>query len=235
MKLIIFDVDETLVFSDKLDSKAFAATYEQTFGHPFPSINWHDFPHVTDWTIFRTAFRKHFDREAKEEELQFFHDCFVQNIIEHRRSCPTDFHPLPGAPEALARLSMMEDVVLGVATGGWKKPAEVKLSHVGIAHEHFFFHGGDWKETREHILEAVLEDAGAAYGNFEHIVYVGDALWDVATTRNMQLNFLGIRRRKDFDYLHRAGATSVIADYTDFDAFWEALLMAQPPKKISEI
>lgn len=235
MNLIIFDVDETLVFSDKLDSKSFAATYQQVYGHPFPTINWHDFPHVTDWTIFQTAFKQHFGRSAADEEIQFFHDCFVREITENRRRCPADFYAVPGAAAAMQRLSAMEDVALGVATGGWKKPAEVKLSHVGIDHSHFFFHGGDWKETREHILEAVLEDAAVVHGSFERVVYVGDALWDVRTTRNLNMNFLGIRRRKDFSYLQEAGAASVISDYLDFDRFWEEVCRALPPKNMEEL
>ena len=233
MKLIIFDVDDTLVFSDKLDSKSFAATYEKIYGHPFPTINWHNFPHVTDWTIFQTAFQGHFGREASSDEIQFFHDCFVAQITEHRNNCPGDFYAVAGAPQAISQLQNMPDVAIGIATGGWKKPAVVKLDHVGIDHQGCFFHGGDWKATREQIVGAVLEDASAVHGTFEHVVYVGDALWDVSTTRNMQMNFLGIRRRKDFDYLHQAGAAQVIADYTDFSEFWSALLEARPPEKNS--
>ena len=235
MKLIIFDVDDTLVFSDKLDSKAFAATYEQVYGQPFPTIDWHNFPHVTDWTIFQTAFQGHFGRQAGDDEIRFFHDCFVARIIEHRQHCPADFYPVAGASQALVQLQSMSDVAIGIATGGWKKPAEVKLDHVGIDHSNYFFQGGDWKATREHIIEAVLEEAQSVHGNFEHVVYVGDALWDLSTTRNLNMNFLGIRRRNDHDYLYQAGATAVISDYTDFPAFWQALLKAAPPQKNNEV
>ena len=39
MPLIIFDVDATLVYSNKLDSKAFAQTYEDIYQLPFVYIS----------------------------------------------------------------------------------------------------------------------------------------------------------------------------------------------------
>jgi len=51
MILIIFDVDGTLVFSEKLDSRCFAATYQEVYRIPFPTIDWRKYPHVSDTTI----------------------------------------------------------------------------------------------------------------------------------------------------------------------------------------
>ena len=53
--LIIFDIDGTLVYSNKVDSKCFSETYQQIYGEPFPSIDWRVYPHVTDHTIFRLS------------------------------------------------------------------------------------------------------------------------------------------------------------------------------------
>ncbi len=39
MILVIFDVDGTLVFSEKKDSQAFADTYQMVYNRPFPTID----------------------------------------------------------------------------------------------------------------------------------------------------------------------------------------------------
>ena len=67
------------------------------------------------------------------------------------------------------------------------------------------------------------------YGDFSRAVYVGDAIWDVNTTQNMQLPFIGIRTGGDVEKLKCIGAQHVVVDYTNFDAFWNAIRNAIPP------
>jgi len=51
--LVIFDIDGTLLYSNKVDSQCFADTYEELYSEPFPTIDWTKFPHVTDDTILQ--------------------------------------------------------------------------------------------------------------------------------------------------------------------------------------
>jgi phosphoglycolate phosphatase-like HAD superfamily hydrolase len=94
------------------------------------------------------------------------------------------------------------------------------------------FSGGDNKPNREAILEetiAAAEDLNG--GPLSRIVYLGDAEWDVATTRNLQIDFVGVRHLGDLDTLHTIGAETVIQDYTCYATFEAALQAARPPKK----
>ena len=229
MILIIFDVDGTLVHSNKVDSRCFASTYETVYGKPFPTIDWRQYPHVTDTTIFNEVIGQHFQRSADRSEMNAFCDAFVENIQARRHSHPHEFGMVPGAREMVNHLLQEEDYVVGIATGGWEKPARIKLAHVGIPDQELYFSGADGKWTREDIIREVLDQAGQQHGSFRKVVYVGDAIWDVTTTRQMSLDFVGIRHRNDREVLEKAGARHVVQNYLNREAFIQAVKKATPP------
>ncbi|MBK8490343.1 MAG: hypothetical protein IPL49_05395 [Saprospirales bacterium] len=70
--LILFDVDGTLLHSEKNDSQSFAETYEELYGRPFPTIDWLQYPHVTDTTILQSVVGDHFERDCRWEEIEIF-------------------------------------------------------------------------------------------------------------------------------------------------------------------
>jgi len=74
--LYLFDIDGTLLFSNKVDSKCFAQTFEEEYKQEFPSIDWNEFPHVTDHTIFRTGFHQVHDRFPLDHEIEDFRNKF---------------------------------------------------------------------------------------------------------------------------------------------------------------
>ncbi|MEQ8704024.1 MAG: HAD hydrolase-like protein [Phaeodactylibacter sp.] len=231
MELIIFDVDGTLVHSDKRDSQTFADTYERIYRRPFPSIDWRLFPHVTDNIIFGTVIQQHFQRSPSVEETTTFQDVYMEALRQAREQEPAHFQEVPGARQAIEQLQEV-DCLIGIGTGGWKIPAHIKLSHVGITIEDRLFSGGDGKPTREAILEETIAAAEVLNGGpLSRVVYLGDAEWDVTTTRNMQIDFVGVRRAGDLDTLWSLGAETVIQDYTNYGTFEAALKAARPPKK----
>ena len=231
MKLILFDVDGTLVYSDKKDSYSFADTYEELYGMPFPSIDWRNYPHVTDTTIINTVIQDHFQRPFSQEEWDAFQERYISKLRHNRKHSPADFKSVSGAAPLVNALLEHPDYVVGVGTGGWKAPAMVKLQHVGIHIDEEVVVGADGKSRREAILdEAIIRAEQRAGRTFEKIVYIGDAEWDVRTTRNMELGFIGVRHRGDVDVLMELGARHVIAEYTDMDTFLELVEEAQSPE-----
>ena len=229
MILVIFDVDATLVYSDKLDSKAFALTYQTIYEQPFPSIDWKTYPHVTDDTIFNTVIQQHFQRNATLVEMDFFKTEFTNTIIQNRQIQPSAYKIVPAAKEMIHTLLEQEDIVIGVATGGWKAPAMLKLKHVGIPTEGLFISGADGKMTRVQIIEEVLYNVQKAGVVYDRIVYIGDAIWDVKTTRQMQIPLIGIRYKGDVEVLKKEGVQHVLKDYENFPLFREIIDIAVPP------
>ena len=101
---------------------------------------------------------------------------------------------VPGARGVVEALVEDPRFCVGIATGGWERPATIKLKHLGFDTAPIFDSYADNKETREEILQEAIDKAKSVHGSaINRIVYIGDAHWDVRTTRNMGLNFIGIR------------------------------------------
>lgn len=230
MTLIIFDIDGTLLYSEKVDSQCFAETYQYIYGQKFPTIDWTKYPHVTDTNIFSTVIKQHFNRSSTIEEINTFQDHFVAMLKSRRARSPHEFFEVPGARRLLKKLGARNDFTIGIATGGWRRPALVKLQHIGIETTFFHMSFADGKMTREAIIQESIELAKAALDPpIQRVIYVGDAPWDVTTTRNMELDFIGVRRRGDKATLTNLGAQVVIQDYTDVNLFLESIERACPP------
>ena len=70
---VIFDIDGTLLYSNKADSQCFADTYEEIYQKEFPTIDWRNYPHVTDTTIFQTVIQAQFGRAVEQKEVEVFY------------------------------------------------------------------------------------------------------------------------------------------------------------------
>lgn len=220
MILVIFDVDGTLVHSkDHQDSKSFATAYKQKFGQEFPGIDWRKYPHVTDTVIFNTVFEMHYNRLPAEEERTAFEELYMEILAANRNRWPDQFFEIPGARSMLEKLDTDDNFELAIATGGWKRPQQLKLEHVNITAHHLPFSGADGKVTREDILKEAVTLSGRTTESFERVVYVGDAIWDVRTTQNLNMSFVGIRHKEDYYVLEQMGARYVLKDYNNPDAF----------------
>lgn len=231
-KLIIFDIDGTLLYSNKIDSQCFADAYKHVYGNPLPSIDWSNYPHVTDDTIFKSVIQDQFKREVDLEEMEKFKDEFVMRIKHERVQQPEAFREVKNSRKTIELLLADSCYEVGIATGGWKRPASVKLKHIGIPTTHLHMSFADGNPTREDIINGVFEQTNNLNMTFEKIVYVGDAPWDVQTTRNMNLPFIGVRRKGDFDVLKNLGAQTIIPNYEDYDQFLSAIETAEPPQKL---
>ena len=229
--LIIFDIDGTLLYSNKIDSQCFADAYQEVYKMPFPSIDWTKYPHVTDDTIFNTVIQEQFDRRPSFEELDSFRNVFVDLIKEKRDTHPEEFKEVSNSKKTIEQLLEDDCYEVGIATGGWNKPAQVKLSFLKIPTKGIMMKCADGCPTREDIINGVLGQVKARNLNLKKIVYVGDASWDVRTTRNLNMPFIGIRRQGDHDFLYELGAQKVLTDYINYDHFLQAVEEAQPPKK----
>jgi len=232
MHLLIFDIDGTLVRSGGRDTRCFGATYYEVYGRPFPSLDWRNFPHVTDDTLFRTAIRQHFDRDFTADERATFLERYLNKLCSARKKAPGLYQEVPGAVATIRRLRQMDDVAIGIATGGWEEPARVKLRHVGIEPDELYFAGADNRNTREQIIEHSLQQACAKIGEPQRVTYVGDAIWDVHTTRNLNMNFIGVRHREDYEVLRQAGAAYVIGNCLNFNQFLSYTNDCLPPQPV---
>jgi len=99
---------------------------------------------------------------------------------------------------------------------------------------HIYDSYADNKISREDILMESLTNAKKAHPKLRP-VYLGDAIWDVQTTRNLQMDFVGVRWRGDHKALENQGATQVIPDYLNVQGFLQIVDQATPPLSIEKI
>ena len=154
----------------------------------------------------------------------------MDKLIKLREESPQDFCAVKGAVDIVRHLVEHPDYIVGIATGGWKAPALLKLEHVGIEASILYCGFADDNYTREAIIDQAITQAKKDYADIDKIVYVGDAKWDVTTTHNMQIPLIGIRYQGDVDILYNLGVSHVITDYTNIDEFMNLLAVAQVPK-----
>ncbi|MEL7222160.1 MAG: HAD family hydrolase, partial [Bacteroidota bacterium] len=110
---LLFDIDGTLLFSNKIDSICFAESYEAVFGKAFPTIDWRQYPHVTDHVIFRTAYHQQFERYPTPEEREQFEQHYLARLQYERQVQPEAFQEVPGAAACWQALSNDDRFVLG--------------------------------------------------------------------------------------------------------------------------
>ena len=102
---------------------------------------------------------------------------------------------------------------------------------IGVDPEKLIMGTADGNFSREDIIRPVIQKAKQEY-DISDIVYIGDAIWDVRTTRNMNLKLIGVRRKGDHEYLLNLGATQVLSNFLDYPKFISATKTATPPKLI---
>jgi phosphoglycolate phosphatase-like HAD superfamily hydrolase len=71
--------------------------------------------------------------------------------------------------------------------------------------------------SREAIVQTAIDRASTWYqcGEFERIVSVGDAVWDIKTARQLNLPFLGVADEPRATLLRDSGARHVVEHYLD--------------------
>jgi len=179
IRLVLFDIDGTLVHTGSAGTRAFAKTFATEFNLHHGSEKM-KFAGRTDVSLVREFFRIHGLPETPEHFRQFFerYVFWLDHILAHSHGgvCPgvrefiRDLQALPNPP------------ALGLLTGNIRLGAEIKLRHFGLW-ETFRFGGfADDHEDRDHIAVAALGRGRRVLGKNlspPEVVVVGDTPFDV--------------------------------------------------------
>jgi phosphoglycolate phosphatase-like HAD superfamily hydrolase len=90
---------------------------------------------------------------------------------------------LPGVEALLARLNSDPGATVSLGTGNFRRSAQLKLKHYGIA-QHFRHGGfGDRTTVRAGIIEQGIRAANRAAGKHGAVFVIGDTIHDVAAAK----------------------------------------------------
>jgi phosphoglycolate phosphatase-like HAD superfamily hydrolase len=228
MRLVLFDVDGTLLWSDGAGRRAIHRALTEIFGATGPED--HRFDGKTDPQIVRELMRVvgHGD-EHIDARMQELFDRYVVWLREELRDPAHRAISLPGVKTLLDVLSRREDVTVGLLTGNLVEGARAKLEAVGIDPATFVIgaYGSD-HELRPQLPAIAQRRAREQLGlNIPGrcVVVVGDTPADVECGRDIGARAIGVATgRYSIDVLLAHGAVAAFADLSDTDAVLRAIL-----------
>jgi len=184
MRLILFDIDGTLLTCGPQVRPLFGAALVEIFGTTGP-VDRHDFAGKTDPQIVLELMARTGREEAEiRAALPRVQRMFARNLASGLRR--EHMRLMPGVVELLGKLRTREDLHLGLLTGNWEESGRIKLARFDL--NDFFAFGafGDDAEDRLELLPVALERARQRTGERfdpEDALIVGDTPLDVACGR----------------------------------------------------
>jgi len=222
-KLVIFDVDGTLARTSTVDDECWQKAALEVLGIDGISTDWGSYEHSTDEAIATELIQKYtdfFDVVGKVHEVR---DRFRDLILQAGKSEPNLFTAMPGAPTLF---SCLADAgwQSAIATGGWELTARYKLTQAGVPHEDIPAAFANDAHPRSEIIQLAQCRAEERTGkSFDHIVYVGDGVWDVRAADQLGIGFVGCATFPRSEELLTAGAKVVLPCFSDQELLLKAL------------
>jgi phosphoglycolate phosphatase-like HAD superfamily hydrolase len=229
VKLVLFDIDGTILWTDGAGRRAVHAALDEVFGSVGPSGTMFD--GKTDRQIVRELMRLdgHADTHI-DERMDASIDSYVANL-ERELEAPDASPPrlLPGVRPLLDALEARDDVVLGLLTGNVEPGARAKLAAVGIDFARFRVNAfGSDHELRPELPEIARARGEAALGRplaGADVVVIGDTPADVQCGRGIGARAIGVATgRYTTAQLAEHGAAAVFEDLTDTAAVVRAVM-----------
>ena len=227
MKLILFDIDGTVLLSDGAGKRAVFRAMKEVFGGTGPEN--HRFDGKTDRQIVRELQRL----EGHPEDHIDAHmpraiGRYVEYLSEELDRPGYRSYTLPGVPELLDALEEREDAMLGLLTGNVVEGARAKLSAVGIDPDRFEVgaYGSD-HEVRGALPTIARQRVLEAHGHEFHghdIVIIGDTPSDVQCGQSIGVRAIGVATgHYSVADLMASGAYAAFEDLSDTEAVIAAI------------
>ena len=179
MKLLLFDIDGTLLVTNGAGTRAANRAFEKIYGIK-GAMNRIDAAGKTDHIILEEIFLNELNRDFSQPEAEELYKLYVPFLEEETNRSTTTI--MPGIRELLEALSSREDMVLGVATGNIEQGAWIKLRSAGL-HKHFKFGGfGSDSHSREQLILKAFERARNHIDKeteFKKKFVIGDTPYDI--------------------------------------------------------
>ncbi|MEM6792745.1 MAG: HAD hydrolase-like protein [Acidobacteriota bacterium] len=212
-KLLLFDIDGTLVRCGQQIGDIFISAVKRTFGG-YEIPRGFSFAGKTDPMIVGELVESLglAEREVRER-MTAMRDTYVVDLekrLEARR-----MEILPGVKALLESLAARDDVQLALLTGNWRGSAEVKLSRFDL--NRFFPFGafGEDAADRRGLVPVAFERArehGSVFDPLETLI-IGDTALDIDCAQAAGIPCLAVATGfTDIETLRQAGATWVFED-----------------------
>jgi phosphoglycolate phosphatase len=179
-KVLLFDLDWTLIYTGGAGVRALNHAFEKLFKIP-QAMKKVSPDGKTDPAICREMIRVHLSREPQPGEIEALCRGYLDRLAEEIPQGP-GYRILPGIPELLEALSGTPHLLLGLGTGNLEEGARIKLARADLM-KYFRFGGyGSDSEDRPTVLRTAVKRgeklAQRTIASHETVV-IGDNIRDV--------------------------------------------------------
>jgi len=182
MKLILWDIDGTLVCTGKAGEKALVRAIETVTGKA-ASLEGIDYRGRTDAFIAREIFRHH-ELPFSERALHEFMELYLTNLQAEMPLSDGKTHP--GILDILEQVRHRPDLAQGLLTGNLRRGAEIKLDHYQVWRYFEFGAFADDSHIRNELGPFALRRAKDRHARDfapEDVFIVGDTPHDIACAK----------------------------------------------------
>ncbi len=192
-KLIIFDIDGTLMLSGPVIRQIFGAAFGKACGKP-AVLDGIPFAGKTDRGIFRMVL----SISGVEGDFEAMFSSFVKEFLRELRQVyprARGPHLMPGIRDLLDSLEERDGVALALGTGNIQESASIKIGRFDLM-KYFPVGGfGDRCETRAEVFREAIRKAGEQYHWDESpgkTWVVGDTPADIQAARECGIRVLAV-------------------------------------------
>ena len=192
IRLVLFDIDGTLVHTGGAGVKAFAKVFAEEFGarDGFEKMK---FAGRTDVSLVREFFKIHNIADTAENFERFFerYVFWLDYILGHSETVAC-----PGIWEFIAGLkSLKQPPLLGLLTGNIRLGAEIKLRHFDLWEVFETGAFADDREDRDQIAVVAKERGSRVLGKKlrgNEVLVIGDTPLDIRCGREIKAKVLAV-------------------------------------------
>lgn len=227
-RLILFDIDGTLLWTRGAARRAFLSAMIEVYGTAGP-IATHSFGGKTDPQIARELLRLEGFADADiDRALPLLWASYTRELRVELASPDHETIVLPGVRKTVAALVERTDVLVGLLTGNIRDGAELKLASAALDGPFRLGAYGSDDERRDALPSIAVERARELSGRGfagRDIIVIGDTPADVTCGLSLDVHAVGVATGSfDAEALTSAGAHTVFADLSDTGAVLDALV-----------
>ncbi|WP_282603650.1 HAD-IA family hydrolase [Paracoccus sp. PARArs4] len=214
MRLVVFDVDGTLIDSQALIHHAMSEAFEGEGLAALPKTQVLSIVGLSlPVAVARLAPDLPGDMQGRIVEG------YKRAFMAGRKAQPAPLYP--GARACLDRLGARDDLMLAVATGKSRRGLDAMIAHHGLENRFLSLQTADGHPSKPHpaMLQAAMSECGAEPAR---TVMIGDTSFDMEMARGAGATGLGVAwGYHDSDMLWQAGASRIAPDFAELERMIE--------------
>lgn len=242
MKLVLFDIDGTLMNCGGLGLRALKRAMEKLYGK-CPKFENKDLSGRTDLYNFSLVYKLLKAKKPTAKEIAKIRDAYLDQLPKEIAEIKKEkkFKLMPGVKEFLDTLKKYPQVKIALATGNTPQSAELKLKAGGLDKYFDFTCGGFGlvTENRAELLAYGVKSCEKKYKTKftpNDVFIIGDTHHDVLAAKENGYHSAVVMEDKmaDKKKLLRAAAELEVKNFKDIELFLMWLVLKADPKGIKK-